>query len=94
MVLGRNLRTSHPASYSEFESIFMTTLKANASLKKLVRAINIPYVTQELLKAIMIRTKLKKISNKSGSTEDMRKYKDQRNLVLKLNVRRKREYFE
>ena len=35
MDLGRNLRTSyHPASYSELESVFMTTLEANASQKK------------------------------------------------------------
>ena len=32
-------------------------------------------------------------ANESGSTEDMRKYKDQRNLVVKLNIRKKREYF-
>ena len=95
MDLERNLRASHPASYSEFESVFMTTLEANAPLKtKVVRANNKPHVTKELRKAIMVRTNLKKVANKSGSTEDMRKYKDQRNLVVKLNRRKKREYFE
>ena len=73
--LERNLRASHPASYSEFESVFMTTLEANAPLKtKVVRTNNKPHVTKELRKAIMVRTNLKKIANKSGSTEDMRKY--------------------
>ena len=72
----------------------MTTLEANAPLKtKVVRANNKPHVTKELRKAIMVRTNLKKIANKSGSTQDMRKYKDQRNLVVKLNIRKKREYF-
>ena len=42
----------------------------------------------------MVRTNLKKIANKSGSTEDMRKYEDRRILVVKLNIRKKREYFE
>ena len=72
----------------------MTTLEANAPLKtKVVRANNKPHVTKELRKAIMVRTNLKKIANKSGSTQDVRKYKDQRNLVVKLNIRKKREYF-
>ena len=41
----------------------------------------------------MVRNDLKMTANKSGSTEDLRKYKDQRNLVVKLNVRKKRENF-
>ena len=51
MALERNLRTSHPANYSEFELVFMTTLEANAPLKtKVVRANNKPHVTKELPK--------------------------------------------
>ena len=95
MDLERILRTSHPTSYSEFKSVSITTLVANAHLKtKLVRASNKPHITKELRKVIVIRTNLKKIASKNGSTEDMRKYKDQRNRVVKLNVRKKREYFE
>ena len=57
MDLERNLRASHPASYSEFESVFMTSLEENAPLKtKIVRANNKPHVTKELRKAIMVRT--------------------------------------
>ena len=89
MDLEGNLRTSYPASYSEFESVFMTSLEANAPLRtKVVTARNKPYATKELRKAIMVRTNLKQAANKSGSMEDMRKYKDQRNLVVKLNIRK------
>ena len=42
----------------------------------------------------MLRTELKKVANKSGSTEDIREYRDQRNLVVMLSRRMKREYFE
>ena len=61
MDLERNLCASHPASYSEFESVFMTTLEASAPLKtKVVRANNKPHATKELHNAIMVRTNLKK----------------------------------
>ena len=94
MDLERSLRTSHPASYSQFESVFMTSLEANAPLKtKLAAANNKPRIIRELRKAIMVRTSLKKIANKSGSTEDTRKHKDLRYLVVKLNIRKKTGVF-
>lgn len=50
----------------------MTTLDANAPIKtKIVRANNIPHVTQELRKAIVVRTKLKNVENKCGIVRKM-----------------------
>ena len=36
---------------------------------------------------------LKKAANNSKREEDVRKYKEQRNLVVKLNIQAKRQYF-
>ncbi len=47
----------------------------------------------ELRKAIMPRSKLKSIANKSKSDEFKRRYKDQRNIVVKPNNQAKRNFF-
>ena len=47
-----------------------------------------------LRKTIMLRTNLKNIANKPKSEQDIRKFKDQRNLVVKLNIKAKRDYFK
>ena len=41
----------------------------------------------------MLRTKLKNTANENGSTEDIRKHRDQRNLAAMQNRRIKREYY-
>ena len=51
-------------------------------------------MNKTLRKAIMLRTNLKNIANKTKRQQDMRKFKDQRNLVVKLNVKAKRDYFK
>ena len=80
--------------YGDFESIFMKTLEANAPTKtKIVRANNKPHVNKELRRAITRRSTLKNIANRSKREEDVRKYKDQRNLVVKLNVKAKKQHF-
>jgi len=43
-------------------------------------------------KAIMQRSKLKNIANKSGKPEDMVRYRKQRNLVVSLNRQAKRDF--
>ena len=41
----------------------------------------------------MKRSTLKRIANKTNREDDIRKYKDQRNLVVKLNIQSKRHHF-
>ena len=40
------------------------------------------------------RSILKKVANNSKREEDVGKYKDQRNLVVKLNIQAKRQHFK
>ena len=90
--LRQNLVSAHPSVYGDFESIFMKTLEANAPTKtKIVRANNKPNVNKELRRAITRRSTLKHIANRSKREEDVRKYKDQRNLVV--NVKAKKQHF-
>ena len=92
--LKKNLVSAHPSVYGNFESIFMKTLEAHAPTKtKVVRANNKPHVNKELRRAITRRSTLKKIANRSKREADVRKYKDQRNLVVKLNVQAKKQHF-
>ena len=92
--LRQSLVSAHPSVYGTFESIFMRTLEANAPTKtKIVRANNKPHVNKELRRAITRRSTLKNIANRSKREEDIRKYKDQRNLVVKLNVKAKKQHF-
>ena len=41
----------------------------------------------------MKRSNLKNIANKSGKTEDKKRYKIQRNALTNLNKKRKKPYF-
>ena len=53
-----------------------------------------PHVTKELRKAIMKRSRLKNIANKSKLDSDLSLYKTQRNLVVKMNKELKQRFFE
>ena len=61
--------------------------------KQRVGANDKPYMNKDLRKAMRIRSSLKKVANNSKREEDVRKYKNQRNLVVKLNIQAKRQYF-
>ena len=90
----QNLILAHPSTYGNFESIFLKTLEANAHTKtKIVRANDKPHMNKDLRKAMRKRATLKKVANNSKREEDVRKYKDQRNLVVKLNIQAKRQHF-
>ena len=79
----------------DFEQIFLETLEANAPTKtKILRANNKPHMNKTLRKAIMLRINLKNIANKIKREQDVRKFKDQRNLIVKLNIKAKRDYFK
>ena len=92
--LRRNLVLAHQSIYGNFESIFLKMLEANAPAKvKIVRGNNKPHMNRNLRRAIMKRSTLKRIANKTKREDDIRKYKDQRNFVVKLNIQSKRNHF-
>ena len=90
-----NMVISHPTEYAQFENVFMKTLEENAPEKtKIVMANHKPHVNKELRKAIMKRTRLKNIANKTKREEDIKRYREQRNLVVKVNTNAKRAYYK
>ena len=83
--LNVNLNWCYPTEYQAFEDVFMQTLDKHAPKKqKVLRANNKPYMNKDLSKAIKTRSRLKKIANKTKKT-DIKKYKSQRNLVVKMS---------
>ena len=67
--------------YGEFEAMFLKKLNKHAPLKKkFLRHSNKPFMTKDLRKQIMVRSKLRNIFNKNQSYENWCKYyKCQRN---------------
>ena len=61
---------------------------------KIIRANHKPHVNKELRKAIMKRSRLKNIANKTKKDEDIKRYRAQRNLVVNLNTKTKRTYYK
>ena len=53
--------------------------------KKWIRGNHKPHMNRILRKAIMLRSKLKNPANKSKDTRDIKMYKQQRNLIVRLN---------
>ena len=62
-------------------------------LKQIVRGNNKPHITFLISKEIMTRSRLKNETNKSGK-EDLKAYKKQGNLVLKLNRKAKKNFLK
>ena len=82
-------------NYSDFESLFHDLLQKHAPLKtKFLRANNSPHMTKELRQAIMKRSRLKNIANRTNSPEDVDNYRKQRNLVVSLNKKQKKALFD
>ena len=77
-----------------FEKFFITLLDEHAPQKaKFVRANNKQHVTKDLRKAIMLRSKLKRISNKTKLPEDVARYQCQRNFFVNINGKAKKSFF-
>ena len=86
---------SHSGDISSFLNVFNEVLNNHAPLKtKIIRGNHQPHVSQTLCKAIMTRSRLKRIANKTNKPEDILAYKKQRNLVVNLNKREKKRFFE
>ena len=78
-----------------FENIFLTTLDMHAPLKtKYLRANNSPFMTKDLSKAIMVRSRLKNKSLKLKTLEAREQYKKQRNLCVSLLRSTKSKFYE
>ena len=77
---------SNTGNFSDFNNKFKNTLNNHAPIKSSkVRGNTKPHVNKVLRKEIMKRSNVKNIANKSGKTEDKKRYKIQRNVVTKLN---------
>ena len=86
--------TNQPGNLKQFEDIFDATLSKHAPFKSvIVRGNNKPHTMEQLRKEIMIRTRLKNKANRTKAEGDQKKYRKQRNLVVKLNKRAKRAYY-
>ena len=82
-------------SYSEFEAVFLKELNKHAPLKKkFLRHNSNPFMTKDLRKQIMVRSKLRNIFNKNRDYENWFKYKRQRNLCLNLLRKTKKSFYK
>ena len=82
-------------TFTSFENNFVNVLNQQAPKKsKVFRGDQKPHLNKSLRAAIMKRSRLKNIANKSQLPADLSKYKKQRNLVDKCNKKHKKEYFE
>ena len=92
--LSVNLRSIQPGDFSSFQNVFTTTLNRHAPIKsKALRGNHQPYVSKSLRTAIMKRSQLKNVANKTKSIDDINRYKKQRNYVVNLNRRSKKSFF-
>ena len=78
-------------TFTSFENNFVNVLNQQAPKKsKVFRGNQKPHLNKSLRAAIMKRSRLKNKANKSQLPADMSKYKKQRNLVVKLNKKHKK----
>ena len=85
IALQEKLKHLENDAYSTFSSAFRILLNEHALLNtKILRYNNKTFITKELRKKIMKRSKLKNLFNKNKSQENWCKYKTQRNYCVKL----------
>ena len=66
----------------------------HAPLKnKILRANNAPYITKKLKKAIMKRSQLENIYNKTLTEKSLKAYKNQKNYVSRLYKKERKMFF-
>ena len=82
-------------NYNKFQNILSEVLDKHAPLKrKYLRANNSPFMTKQLRKMIMNRSRCKNAYFKNKTAENWEKYRTLRNECVKLTKKIKREYFE
>ena len=93
--LNELLKSEKEINYSLFENIFLQVLNAHAPVKKKIQRFNNnPFMTKQLRKAIMHRSRLKNVFNKNRTPKTWDSYKKQRNFCVNLLRKTKKEYFE
>ena len=93
--LARKLNENPPENYVEFENLYITTLNGFAPKKSVsIRGNNKPHMSKKLRKAMMNRTRLKNGATVTRDDEDVRKYKIQKNLVVRMNRKAKRDFYK
>ena len=82
-------------AYAEFCDTFKTILDKHAPLKsKVLRGNHAPFITKELSKGIMIRSRLKNKFNRHRTKENWNAYKIQRNDCVQLRKKAVKSSFE
>ena len=82
-------------TFTSFENNFVKVLNQQAPKKsKVFRGNQKPHLNKSLRAAIMKRSRVKNKATKFQLLADLSKYKKQRSLVVKLNKKHKKEYFE
>ena len=83
---------AYPIQSGDIGSLKTVTIKSLNTVapfkKRIVRGNNKPHITSFIRKKIMTRSTLKNKANKSGKEEDLKAYKKQRNLFLKLSQKK------
>ena len=81
-------------NYEHFENIIIQCLNLHAPIKKkYIRANDSPFMTKDLRKAIMVRSRLKNKYNKIKTEENRLNYNMQRNKCTSLLRKAKKNYF-
>ena len=82
-------------AYAEFCDTFKTILDKHAPLKlKVVRGNHAPFMTKELSKGIMTRSRLKNKFNRHRTKENWKAYKIQRNDFVQLRKKAMKSFFK
>ena len=82
-------------SCEQFESLFIATLNQYAPLmKRYLRANNSPFMTNNIYKAIMMRTQLRNMFLRLKTVETRVTYNKQRNHCVSLIRNAKKHFFE
>ena len=89
------LTLKNATSFEEPQEIFMDLLNKFAPLKcKYLRANHFKFMTKELSKPIMLRTRFRHQFLKMKTPEAKAKYNKQRNICVSLTRKAKRNYYE
>ena len=92
--LRANFRATQVGNFTFFNETLSNTFNKHAPVKmRFIQGNNKPHVSKALRKAIMKRSQLKNIFNKTKDPNDYVKYKRQRNYVVNLK-QSKRKFFE
>ena len=87
---------AHPSNdYNDFERSFILTLDKHSPLKTIIiQGNNKLHINRKLRRAIMNRSRLRRIANKTKHPKDVAEYMKQRNIVVRPNKEAKKTYYE